>query len=119
MDAFASTGYIGSPLTWAEVTATCPEGKRVISGGFDQSGFAVWTSRPEGDLSGWIQKLAAERMAGAELASVTADQLQRPTVWAGYNVNVRFRMLRFAGHLVEHDLGLLRDRQAPEFGVVP
>jgi uncharacterized damage-inducible protein DinB len=63
---------------------------------------ALSESERSGDLSGWIQKLAAERMASAELASATADQLQRPTVWAGYHVNVRFRMLRFAGHLVEH-----------------
>jgi hypothetical protein len=55
-----------------------------------------------GDVSSWIEKLAAERLAGAELASATADELLRPTVWAGYQVDVRFRMLRFAGHLVEH-----------------
>jgi hypothetical protein len=59
-------------------------------------------SERSGGVSGWIEKLAVERMAGAELASATADQLLRPTIWAGYQVDVRFRMLRFAGHLVEH-----------------
>jgi hypothetical protein len=52
--ASANTGYVGTPLTYVEASATCPAGKKVISGGFDQAGFDVWFSRPEGDLSGWI-----------------------------------------------------------------
>jgi len=52
VEAFARSGYVGSPLTWVEVVATCPAGKRVIAGGFDQSGFDVWESRPDGD-TGW------------------------------------------------------------------
>jgi uncharacterized damage-inducible protein DinB len=50
----------------------------------------------------WIERMSAERRASAELGGASAEQLLRPTVWAGYDVDVRFRMLRFAGHLVEH-----------------
>jgi DinB family protein len=56
----------------------------------------------EGGLRRWVERLAAERRAGAVLGGAGAEQLLRPTVWAGYEVDVRFRMLRFAGHLVEH-----------------
>jgi len=56
----------------------------------------------EGGLRDWIARMSAERQASAGLAGAGADQLLRPTVWAGYDVNVRFRLLRFAGHLVEH-----------------
>jgi hypothetical protein len=52
-EAFARSDYVGTPLTWVEATATCPAGKKVISGGFDQSGVDVWESRPEGD-TGWF-----------------------------------------------------------------
>jgi DinB superfamily len=56
----------------------------------------------EGGIDDWIARLAAERAATSELGVITAQQLLRPTVWAGYEVDVRFRMLRFAGHLIEH-----------------
>lgn len=42
-----------SSLTWVEATATCPAGKRVVSGGFDQAGVDIWLSEPTADLSGW------------------------------------------------------------------
>lgn len=54
VEAFANSGFEGMPLTWVEATATCPAGKRVISGGFDKSDVDVWESRPVADLSGWI-----------------------------------------------------------------
>ncbi len=31
-------------------------------------------------------------------------ELQRPTVWGGFDVDVRFRLHRFAGHLIEHTI---------------
>ena len=30
--------------------------------------------------------------------------MTRPTIWAGYEVDVRFRLNRFAAHLVEHTI---------------
>jgi hypothetical protein len=62
----------------------------------------VTPEEEQGDVQGWIERLALERRAGAALGVAGADQLLRPTVWSGYEVDVRFRMLRFAGHLVEH-----------------
>jgi hypothetical protein len=53
VEAFYRTGYEGSPITWVEGTATCPAGKRVVSGGFDQAGMDIWYSEPSPDLSGW------------------------------------------------------------------
>lgn len=58
----------------------------------------------DGGALEWVERLAAERAAGALLATAESSQLARPTVWAGYTVDVRFRMLRFAGHLAEHSV---------------
>jgi uncharacterized damage-inducible protein DinB len=65
---------------------------------------AAAISEPEqlGGIRDWIHRIAAEREAGAPLGQASAEQLLRPTIWVGYEVNVRFRLLRFAGHLVEH-----------------
>jgi uncharacterized damage-inducible protein DinB len=41
-----------------------------------------------------------DRLAGA----LSADVLTRPTEWAGYEVDVRFRLHRFAVHVVEHTI---------------
>jgi uncharacterized damage-inducible protein DinB len=40
------------------------------------------------------------RLAGA----LPADLLTRPTEWSGYEVDVRFRLHRFAVHVVEHTI---------------
>jgi uncharacterized damage-inducible protein DinB len=63
---------------------------------------ALSASEQEGGVRDWIERIAAERRADASLGRTGGEQLLRPTVWAGYDVNVRFRLLRFAGHLVEH-----------------
>jgi hypothetical protein len=55
-----------------------------------------------GGTRDWIRRIAAEREAVARLRDIRAEQLLRPTVWVGYAVDVRFRLLRFAAHLVEH-----------------
>lgn len=36
------------------------------------------------------------------LASLPAEAMTRPTVWAHYRLDVRFRLHRFAAHVVEH-----------------
>jgi hypothetical protein len=63
---------------------------------------AVSSSEQEGGVQDWIGRMSAERQASLPLGGTSAEQRLRPTVWAGYDVNVRFRLLRFAGHLVEH-----------------
>jgi hypothetical protein len=67
-----------------------------------ESSTALDEAEEGGRVRTWIERLAGERAVGAELASATPDQLHRPTLWAGYHVDVRFSMLRFAGQLVEH-----------------
>lgn len=65
-------------------------------------GASLSPAEQEGGVRDWIARLGTEREAAAALARTSTEQLLRPTVWAGYDVNVRFRLLRFAGHLVEH-----------------
>jgi len=71
-------------------------------------------------LRDWIDILEAERaLTDAFCAGLDGPALSRPTVWAQYEVDVRFRLHRFAGHLAEHTIHvekLLRaiDRPAAE-----
>ncbi|HWC05504.1 MAG TPA: DinB family protein [Methylomirabilota bacterium] len=44
----------------------------------------------------------ARRESDRLLGALPVDALTRPTDWAGYEVDVRFRLHRFAAHLVEH-----------------
>jgi hypothetical protein len=37
-------------------------------------------------------------------ASITSDEMRLPTVWGGFEVDVRFRLLRLGGHLIEHTI---------------
>ena len=54
-------------------------------------------------LRDWIDILEAERaLTDAFCAGLDGPALSRPTVWAQYEVDVRFRLHRFAGHLAEH-----------------
>ena len=38
------------------------------------------------------------------LGDVAPAAMTRPAVWAGYDVDVRFRLHRFAAHVVEHTI---------------
>jgi hypothetical protein len=46
--------------------------------------------------------LAARADTDTEFARLTARDLEQPSRWAGYAVDVRFRMHRHASHLAEH-----------------
>jgi hypothetical protein len=53
----------------------------------------------------WIDILEAERVrTDAFCSGLDGPALGRPTVWAQYEVDVRFRLHRFAGHLAEHTI---------------
>jgi hypothetical protein len=53
----------------------------------------------------WIDILEAERVrTDAFCSGLDGPALSRPTVWAQYEVDVRFRLHRFAGHLAEHTI---------------
>jgi hypothetical protein len=55
-------------------------------------------------VAGWVERLSAAREDGRRLAAVAGGHLTRPTIWAGYAVDVRFRLHRFTGHLVQHTI---------------
>ena len=54
------------------------------------------------DLMGRL--LAARAATDAALSGLSDDDLEKPSLWAGYSVDVRFRLHRFASHLTEHGI---------------
>jgi hypothetical protein len=61
---------------------------------------------PSGDATSIgtaLARLAAARAeTNRQLGNVAAAAMTRPTIWSGASVDVRFRLHRFASHLVEH-----------------
>jgi uncharacterized damage-inducible protein DinB len=55
-----------------------------------------------GGVHQWIERLAAARSSSFELRSLPDSALTRPTRWAGHDVDIRFRLHRFAVHIAEH-----------------
>jgi hypothetical protein len=56
-----------------------------------------------GAVDARLARLGAERAeTNRRLGDVVPAAMTRPTVWAGYDVDVRFRLHRFASHLAEH-----------------
>ena len=61
------------------------------------------------DVTGGIRDVlarigAARAETNRRLGEVSAAALARPTVWIQYDIDVRFRLHRFAAHLVEHTI---------------
>jgi hypothetical protein len=56
-----------------------------------------------GDVDALLARLAAARAeTDRRLGALPAAAMLRPTIWAKVDVDVRFRLHRFAAHLVEH-----------------
>jgi hypothetical protein len=56
-----------------------------------------------GDIGQILGRIALARAeANQRLDDVAPAAMTRPAVWVHYDVNVRFRLLRFAPHLAEH-----------------
>jgi DinB superfamily len=56
-----------------------------------------------GDLGVLLEKLGEARAdTNKRLGDVAPAAMTRPTIWAQWEVDVRFRLHRFASHLVEH-----------------
>lgn len=56
-----------------------------------------------GDPASLIASLLDERaVSDANFARLTADDLAKPAMWAGYSVDAGFRMHRHASHPAEH-----------------
>ena len=63
------------------------------------------TAPSTGSIAEITDRLVAARTVTAEFVhGLDQATLARPTVWAGHEVNVRFRLYRFASHLVEHTI---------------
>ncbi len=64
---------------------------------------------PKSDSSGSLSDML-DRLAGAREetdrrnADITSDEMTLPTIWGGFEVDLRFRIHRFAGHLIEHTI---------------
>jgi hypothetical protein len=66
----------------------------------------------DGDLAGFLTRLdAARELALAALADIEDADLPAPTIWADRDVDVNFRLLRFAHHEREHTAHILKWRQ--------
>jgi len=57
-----------------------------------------------GTVAEWLRRLSSVRDEGHGALAVSDARLERPSVWAGYAVDVRFRLHRFAGHLAQHTI---------------
>jgi hypothetical protein len=56
-----------------------------------------------GEITALLAQLAAARAETDRwLGDVPAAGMTRPTIWGGYEIDVRFRLHRFAAHIVEH-----------------
>ena len=58
-----------------------------------------------GEIDAILARLAEARAeTNRWLGDVAPAAMTRPTVWGGYDVDVRFRLHRFAAHVVEHTI---------------
>jgi hypothetical protein len=58
-----------------------------------------------GSLADLLVRLAHAREAtDRRHADISSDHMRLPTIWGGFEVDVRFRLHRFAGHLIEHTI---------------
>jgi len=59
----------------------------------------------EGDVGTIVARIGAARAdTNRWLGDAESPAMNRPTIWAGYDVDVRFRLHRFAAHIVEHTI---------------
>jgi len=66
-------------------------------------------SEADADVSGGVaailERFSMEREGtDTEFEALEAEQLLLPTIWSDYDVDVRFRLNRFGGHLAEHTI---------------
>jgi len=59
----------------------------------------------EGGIDAALTRIAGARArSDSSLAETKSEALTRPSLWAGHEVDVAFRLRRFASHLVEHTI---------------
>jgi hypothetical protein len=85
---------------WALTRSEADPVRNPAAAGFDERLFNA-----EGGFDAVLDRIAAEReTSDDELSGAGGDQLTRATVWAAYPVDVRFRLGRFASHVIEHTI---------------
>jgi DinB superfamily len=58
-----------------------------------------------GDIAAILARIGEARAETSRwLADAQGAAMTRPTIWAGHDVDVRFRLHRFAAHIVEHTI---------------
>jgi hypothetical protein len=58
-----------------------------------------------GDIAAILARIGEARAETSRwLADAQGTAMTRPTIWAGHDVDVRFRLHRFAAHIVEHTI---------------
>lgn len=57
-----------------------------------------------GGVADWLARLTVAREVSRSLMDLDAKLLTRPTRWVNHDVDVRFRLHRFAAHLAEHTI---------------
>jgi uncharacterized damage-inducible protein DinB len=58
-----------------------------------------------GDVAAILERIGQARaQTNRQLGEIAPAAMARPTVWAGLDVDVRFRLHRFAAHVVEHTI---------------
>ncbi|PYN32107.1 MAG: hypothetical protein DME01_22670 [Candidatus Rokuibacteriota bacterium] len=66
-----------------------------------------------GEIGAVLARLAEARAETARgLGDVAPAAMTRPTVWMGHDIDVRFRLHRFAAHVVEHTIQCEKTLQA-------
>jgi hypothetical protein len=64
---------------------------------------ALAPSNAAGEIEALLARLAEARAETDRcLGDVPPAAMTRPTIWVGYEIDVRFRLHRFAAHIVEH-----------------
>jgi hypothetical protein len=63
----------------------------------------------EADVSGGIEEILVRYSFEREATDtgferIAPEQMSLPTIWSGYEVDVRFRLNRFGGHIAEHTI---------------
>jgi uncharacterized damage-inducible protein DinB len=67
--------------------------------------FDLDQAEKEGGIGDWLDRLAATRSEFDGFGrNLGPEVMARPTVWAGYTVDVRFRLHRIGAHLAEHTI---------------
>ncbi len=74
-----------------------------------EAGDPRYPSERDVDASGGLERVlerfaAARDQSDALLGALPAARLERPSTWSGHEVDVRFRLHRFASHLAEHTI---------------